>query len=122
MEDSYRSSSDTHPLCALYKGNRKYSERFGTENAGGVLKYFRYTQKLIGNQASYKDLAKCANRKADLDGCTVGEKKNHQLKQRVPMVAAHGRQREVSRGKARLDFGDGERTGEVAQESQNFNL
>ena len=75
MEDSYRTGSETHPLRGLYKGSTKYADKFDAENEGGVLKYFRYAQKTIGNQSSYADLAACMNRKADVDGCSVQGKR-----------------------------------------------
>ena len=78
MEDSYRSGSNNHSLRGHYKGARRYTDRFNKENQGlpgGVLKYFRYAQKTIGNQASWADLATYMNRKTELDICTVGGKK-----------------------------------------------
>ena len=74
MEESYQTGGDTHPLRGLYKGSKKYTDKFDAENPGGVLKYFRYAQKIIGNQASCEDLARVMNSKAKIEGVTVNGK------------------------------------------------
>ena len=71
MEDSYQTGNDNHPLRGLHKGSKKYTAKFEAENPGRILKYFRYAQKAIGNQASYTDIAVCMNRKAAQEGCSV---------------------------------------------------
>ena len=71
MEASYQNGDETHPLRGLYKGSKKYTDKFDAEHPGGVLKYFRYAQMILGNQASYEDIAKVMNNKANKDGVTV---------------------------------------------------
>ena len=71
MEASYQNGDETHPLRGLYKGSKKYTDKFDAEHPGGVLKYFRYAQMILGNQASYEDIAKVMNNKANTDGVTV---------------------------------------------------
>ena len=75
MEDSYCPGSNNHPLCGLYKGAHRHTDRFDEENPVGMLKYFRYAQKAIGNQASWADLAAYMSWKTDLKNCTVGGKR-----------------------------------------------
>ena len=52
MEDFYQTGNDNHPFRGLHKGSKKYTAKFEAENPGLILKYFRYAQKAIGNQAS----------------------------------------------------------------------
>ena len=61
IEYSYQTSSNNHLLCAQNQGAQEYTDKFNAKHPGEVLKLFRYTQRTIGNQASYADLAHCVN-------------------------------------------------------------
>ena len=71
LEDSYQSGGDLHPLRGRYKGKEKYTNKFDAENPGGVLKCFRAAQKVVGNEASFADLAAVMNAKAEEEDWTM---------------------------------------------------
>ena len=71
LESSYQTGGDLHPLRGRYKGRERFVIKFDAENPGAVLKCFREAQKVIGNQASFADLAVAMNAKAEKEGWTL---------------------------------------------------
>jgi hypothetical protein len=76
MEHSYLTGGNNHPLRAQNKGTKRYTDKFDAENPGRVLKPFLYTQRTIGNQALYADIARCTNNKTGADGITFNGNKS----------------------------------------------
>ena len=71
LKSSYQTGGDIHPLCGRYKGREWYTTKFDAENPGAVLKCFREAQKVVGNQASFADLAVAMNAKTEKEGWTL---------------------------------------------------
>ena len=71
LENSYESGVNLHPLRGRYKGKERYAVKFDAENSGGVLACFRAAQKVVGNEASFADLAVAMNAKAEEEDWTL---------------------------------------------------
>lgn len=72
-EESYQTGSTTNPMKSRNKGSVSYVAKFEEEHPGKVRELYRYAERTIGNQSSYRELAHCMNEKARVDG--LGETK-----------------------------------------------
>ena len=64
LEAAYLSGADTNPLETRYKRRISLADRLDKEHPGYIRQLYRYAEKIIGNQASFEDLARTMNCKS----------------------------------------------------------
>ena len=70
LDDAFVSEADQHPLKAKHKGRTAYTDKLKRAELGYIHELYRKSERTLGNQTSFEDLARNMNAWSKVPGET----------------------------------------------------